>query len=221
MKRLKCILFITVLMSLFINETYCTPPKNLRKGNGNTSCVMSRSKYTEVDLINYRFGIVGGQNVSTIKSNSGSSMQDVITGFTGGIAAQIIWPKGFTIQPEVLYSQKGCIFAGNGFKYSVDYLEIPVKLMYRLPITDVKPFAFAAPYWAYAIKMTEVGEVISDDNLSNKINKYDYGIGAGAGFDVWILQISFRYSWGFAQVLDEKDFKVRNNTLTISLGLFL
>jgi hypothetical protein len=207
-------------MGFLINEElYGTPPKNPRRGNSKTSCTKSRAKYTVVDLIDYRFGVIGGQNVSTIKSNSSASMQDVLTGYMGGVAAQVIWPKGLVLQPEILYSRKGCIFTGNSVQYNIDYLEIPVKAMYRWPVTYIKPFAFVAPYWAYALKMTEIGDLISDDTLSNQINKFDYGIGAGAGFDVWKVQISFRYSWGFAQVLNEA-FKVHNNTFTASVGIF-
>jgi len=160
--------------------------------------------------------VVAGQNIATIKSNQGSS-QDVITGFVGGLALQVVWPKGFVIQPEVLYSQKGCTFSGTGVRYDIDYLEIPVKAMYRLHMAEVKPFVFAAPYGAYALKIAENGEVISDDIPSSGINKFDFGMGAGAGFDVWKIQVSFKYSWGFAQVANES-FPIRNKVFTVSAG---
>ena len=180
---------------------------------------MTRSKYSAADLVSYSFGIVGGQNISTINDNENSIM-NIIPGFMGGVAAQVIWPKGFVVQPELLYSQKGCRFV-DGTQYGVDYLELPVKVKYRLQITDVKPFAFVAPYAAYAIRLVEKGEVLSDTPLSNQINKYDYGIGVGAGFDAWKnIQLSFKYSWGFAQVLNES-FPVRNKVFTISAGIFI
>jgi len=170
-----------------------------------------------MDLVDYRFGVVAGQNYSTIKSK-GNSIQDIITGLAGGVAAQIIWPKGFLLQPEILYSQKGCKFA-SGVQYGVDYVEVPIKAKYRIQITDVKPFAFAFPYVAYAFKLEQTGDMISDDTLSDRINKIDYGFGVGAGFDAWNLQVSFRYTWGIAQVINES-FPVRNSVLTISAGLF-
>jgi len=186
------------------------------KPQSKTSCTVTRGKFTVSDQIEYRYGIVVGQNVATIKSKQGSS-QDVITGLVGGLALQAAWPKGFVIQPEFLYSKKGCTFSGSGMRYDINYLEIPVKVMYRLHMAEVKPFIFAAPYGAYAIKISEVGDVASDDILL--INKLDYGIGAGAGFDVWKIQLSFKYSWGFAQVANEA-FVIRNKVFTVSAGLF-
>ena len=194
-----------------------TKPKT--KSKAKNSCTILRSKYSSSDLIEYHIGIVAGQNMATIKSKKNDS-QDVITGLMGGVAAQVIWPKGFTLQPEILYSQKGCMFTGSGLMYYMDYIEVPVKAMYRLHMAQVKPFVFAAPYGAYAIRLTENGNQTSDDTYSSQINKSDYGIGVGAGFDVWKIQLSFKYSWGFAQVLNET-FPVRNKVFTASVGFFL
>lgn len=180
------------------------------------SCTIFRGKYTTSDQMEYRIGIVAGENVATIKSEKGAE-QDVITGLMGGVVFQVVWPKGFALQPEVLYSQKGCMFAGSGLRYNIDYLEVPVKVMYRLHMAQVKPFAFVAPYGAYAIRLTENGNMTSDDTFSSQINKWDYGIGAGAGFDVWKIQLSFKYTWGFAQVVDDT-VTIRNKVFTISAG---
>jgi len=124
------------------------------------------------------------------------------------------------IQPELLYSQKGCLFGGNEvIKYNIDYLEMPVKVIYRLHMAEVKPFAFVAPYGAYVIRIAEDGEVSKDDYLKNRINKWDYGIGVGAGFDVWRIQLAFKYSWGLAQVANET-YPIRNRVFTVSAGFF-
>jgi len=179
---------------------------------------MFRGKYTTSDRIEYNLGIMAGQNSATIKSQKSNS-QDIITGMIGGAAMQIVWPKGFVIQPEILYSQKGCLFSGSGLSYDIDYIEIPVKAMYRIHMAEVKPFFFAAPYGAYAIKSTENGERPNDDTFTNEINKMDFGIAAGAGFDVWKIQLAFKYSWGFGQVAKET-YPIRNNVFTVSAAFF-
>ena len=221
MKTFKFILFIIFFTSLLgAEDVNGTPPKKPPKRNSKTSCTIPRGKFTSTDQIEYFFGAVAGQNISTIKSKSDVSMQEVITGIMGGVGARVVWPKGFIIQPEILYSQKGCKFTGNGgASYYINYLEVPAKFMYRLNLTDIKPFAFVSPYASYAIALNQRGDIIADDKLTDQINNLDYGIGVGAGFDAWILQISFRYSWGIAQVLDET-FTVRNRFLTISAGVF-
>ena len=211
----------TIIISFFVvsgtSDVHAAIPI-LKKSKPKTqnSCTISRGKFTVSDQIEYRFGVVAGQNIATIKSQKGDS-QDVITGWMGGVAAQIVWPKGFALQPEVLYSQKGCMFTGNPFRYDMDYLEVPVKFMYRLHMAEVKPFAFVAPYGAYAIRLTQNGEKISDDIPEGKIKRLDVGFGAGAGFDVWKIQLSFKYTWGITPVLDNV-FPVRNKVFTLSAG---
>ena len=185
------------------------------KPKSKTSCTIHRGKFTVSDQIEYRYGVVAGQNVATIKSSSGSSF-DVITGFMGGIAAQVAWPKGFVLQPELLYSQKGCIFSESGLRYDIDYAEVPVKLMYRLHMAEVKPFAFVAPYAAYAFRIAESFD-FADDAPAYDIGRFDLGIGVGGGFDVWKVQVCFKYSWGFLQVANET-FPIRNSVFTAALG---
>jgi len=187
------------------------------KNKPRNSCTIPRRKFTATDQIEYRYGILGGQNVATIKSKNGNST-DVIAGWMGGVAMQVVWPKGFAVQPEVLYSQKGCIFSGSGFKYDIDYIETPIKLMYRLHMAEVKPFVFACPYGAYAIRIAQDGHAQSND-IPDEIYKWDFGVGAGAGFDAWKFQLSFKYTWGFLQMANET-FPIRNKVFTVALGLF-
>lgn len=220
MKISKYIPVISFLMAFLWTGEVCSAVPFLKKSKPKTqtSCTIFRGKNTGSDQIEYHLGVVAGQNMSTIKSKRGDS-QDIINGFMGGAAFQVVWPKGFTLQPEVLYSQKGCMFIGSGLQYGVDYVELPVKFMYRLHLAEVKPFAFVAPYGAYAIRLTEKGNMSSDDTYSNQIKRPDYGISVGAGFDIWKIQLSFKYSWGFAPVLNET-FTIRNKVFTIAAGFF-
>jgi len=208
------IIFLTGLIST--GDVHAFPkPKHKSK----TSCTAFRGKFTVADQIDYKYGIMVGRNAATINSERGTS-QDIINGLVGGFAFQVIYPKGFVIQPELLYSQKGCLFGGTGVKFNIGYIEMPVRAIYRLHMAEVKPFAFVAPYWAYAIRIVEDGDVMISDNIpSNEINKLDFGIGAGAGFDVWKIQLSFKYSWGFAQVANET-YPIRNKVFTVSGGFF-
>ncbi len=209
----KIILILGSLLYLFaFGETEAFAK---RKPESKTSCTVFRGKFTASDLLEIHYGLKAGENIATIKSPQGAS-QDVITGLMGGVVVQVIWPWGFIVQPELLYSQKGCMFLGSGLRYDIDYVELPVNFMYRLNMAEVKPFVFIAPYGAYAIRLTENGDMTSDDTYSSQISKWDYGIGAGAGFDIWKIQLSFKYSWGIAKVIEENS--VRNKVFTISAG---
>ena len=216
MKTCRYIFIIFLTGLIWAGDLYAFPKS---KPKSKTSCTVFRGKFTVADQIEYKYGIVAGRNTATINSEQGTS-QDIISGLTGGLAFQVIYPKGFMIQPELLYSQKGCLFGSSGvIKYKIDYLEMPVRAIYRLHVSEVKPFAFIAPYGAYVINIAEEGEVSKDDYLKNQINKWDYGIGVGAGFDVWKIQISFKYSWGIAQVANETHV-IRNKVFTVAAGFF-
>lgn len=217
MKAFIYTLIVSFFVVLWADNVYADAPiRKKPKPQSKTSCTKPRGKFTVSDQIEYHVGVVAGQNIATIKGQKSDS-QDVITGLMGGVAFQAVWPKGFVVQPEVLYSRKGCIFSDVGVRYHVDYLEVPVKFTYRLHMAEVKPFAFVAPYGAYAIRLIENGNMTSDDTYSKQINKMDYGIGAGAGFDVWKIQLSFKYTWGFVRVIKDP-FPMSNRVFTVSAG---
>jgi len=216
------VIFILFLIGLpCAGDVYAQPKPIFKpKAKAKTSCTVMRTKYTVSDQIVYRYGVVAGQNVATITGKRSDS-QDVMTGLAGGLAAQVIWPKGFVFQPEVLYSQKGCMFSDNGLSYTINYVEVPIKMMYRLHISRVQPFVFAAPYGAYSFQVTQNGNVLDDDAFyTDQIKKVDFGIGVGGGFDVWRIQIAFKYSWGIPQVIND-EFPVRSRVFTVSAGFFL
>jgi hypothetical protein len=216
MKIWAYIIFFTVGCLLEVNAAL--PPRLQRMLGTTNSCSMSRSKFTSSDLVEYRFGLVAGRNLSKIHNDDDIAMNE-LPGIFGGLAAQIIWPGGFTLQPQIIYTQKGCTFVGHFIEYKIDYIQTPVKVMYRLQLADIRPFVFAVPYAAYIISQVEDLEVADVYLLSNQVNMFDYGVGAGAGFDIWRVQLSFNYTWGLAQVT-HNTFTTRNRTFTISAGVF-
>ena len=199
--------------------THADPPPKKPKSKSKTSCTVLRGKVTQSDQVEYHIGLVAGRNVATIKTKDNSG-QEHITGLMAGVSFRAIWPKGFVLQPEILYSQKGCVFVGHGINYGIDYLEVPVMAMYRLHLADIKPFVFVAPYGAYAIKISEKDFITGDDTFSDQINKYDFGFGIGGGLDVWRAQVSLRYSYGFAQIVKDETHPIRNNVFTVAASFF-
>ena len=215
MKNWICI--IILLAGSLLEANAGVPPRRIKRGNSSTSCTMTRMKFSGGDLLEYRFGAVVGQNYSKLYNDFDIAM-DYLTGLSGGVAAQILWPGGFGIQPEILYSKQGCKFVGSEILHSIDYVKIPVKVMYRLRLADIAPFVFAVPYAAYHIGGDD--EFPSDFFLPDQINKFDFGVGVGAGFDVWSrVQLSFHYKWGLAQITKDS-FTTQNRVLTISAGVF-
>lgn len=218
MKRIT-IFIITLLCLSIVSEASASIPKKKKKSTKN-SCTIFKGKFSDDDLIKVRYGIVFGENVSSINNPEDKSSQNNIQGIKAGFATQIAWPKGFALQPELFYSQKGCLFMGSNSQYAVDYLELPVKAMYRLKIAYVIPFAYVAPYGAYAVRIKNTSEIKEFTKYKNDIKRWDCGISLGAGIDVWKVQLGFKYSWGFLQVIKQEN-PMKNRTFSVYVGILL
>ena len=78
------------------------------------------------------FGLRAGVNFQNLtgKSTTGTDLEnDLLTGFHGGVNAELPVGTDFYLQPGVLYSLKGAEFP-NGGKVKISYVEIPVRKWY-------------------------------------------------------------------------------------------
>lgn len=157
------------------------------------------------------FGVKAGLNFNSledIKINDINSSIKGKTGFHVGVVYKIKLPLGFAIQPELLYTQKNSTIAfardeGNDFKYDskLGYLQLPVNVQWGIDLVLFRPFIQFSPYIGYMISRTSDVE-----NISSDLNKFQYGLGVGAGLEIWKLQISGRYCWDLGN-LGEFDIK--------------
>jgi hypothetical protein len=142
-----------------------------------------------------RFGLVAGTNYTSFKPES-ATIETIksASGFHAGIAYQVRVPfVGLAMQPELLYSQKS-FEAENGTTsetYTMNYVELPINIQWGINLLLLRPFVFASPYASYAVsKSGELSDVAWDD-----LNRFDYGVGLGAGVEIWKFQISGKYNW--------------------------
>lgn len=163
-----------------------------------------------------RFGVKAGLSFNDYtdltKSESLQAAWDAQTSFHAGLVLSAITPIGFAFQPEILYARQGASLNANGHKdyasYEFDYLQIPLNLQWGVSIYNFRPFVQASPYLSYALrKSVDVGSLgidLTNDDWDD-VNRFDYGFGLGAGFDIWKLQFSAKYNWGFGKVMDMED----------------
>lgn len=187
---------------------------------------------------NVKFGIRGGLNLSKVSSfsyrtNSGTSEQTVATeykpGFHAGVYADIGINNLISIQPEIIYSQKGykndytLLGVRRTTTVSYNYLDIP----FMAKIKTGTGFNFlAGPAVSFLMdrKVRDSGDggsfesgdgVIDEDNF----RKADIGGIVGAEYDFGKFNLGARYNFGLQQ-LDKNDasVKARNNNILVSLG---
>jgi hypothetical protein len=163
-----------------------------------------------------RFGLKGGANVASVNGNLGDQVENWKStfGFCAGIFLELNFGRVLTIQPEVLYTVKGAD-TGDG-KLKFDYIEIPVLLKVRIPISSIHPFVFAGPAFGWNLKAAIEGIDIGD------MPPADYSAVLGAGLQLGrSVHIDARYTMGLTklQIPDPDLIDLKNGVFSATLGL--
>ena len=179
------------------------------------------------------FGVTAGMNfnaatVSDIK-------MDAKAGWSVGVTYGLKLPLGFSLQPSLVYVQKGADFSmvkGIDAFQKVGSLNLPVSVQWGPDLIIARPFLDLTPYVGYSLSNKLEGGLsgIVSGKTSLK-NAFEYGVGLGAGVNIWRLQAIVRYNWNFGtlgQLSDFKelglgDFKMENEAfggVSVSLAYF-
>lgn len=161
------------------------------------------------NVLRPKVGIKGGVNFTNLYV-SDASTEHMKAGFNAGIFAKLPVTRGFSIQPELLYSVKGSkdtydhFVEGSGeYRFNLGYMELPV-----LAVVNVaKNFNIhAGPYAAYLVS-ANVQDVNSDGSIkgatdlnSDNFNRWDFGLAGGLGFDIENFTIGARYNYGLSNI---------------------
>lgn len=156
-----------------------------------------------------KFGIKGGVNLTNmyVKDVSDENMK---VGFNGGFFAKLPVTRGFSIQPELLYTSKGAketydnFILGEGeYRFNLNYIELPVLAVFNV----AENFnVHVGPYVSYLAEanikdleddgtIDEIADLDTDD-----FNRVDYGVAGGLGIDISNFTIGARYSYGFREI---------------------
>ncbi len=156
-----------------------------------------------------QFGIKAGLYTSQFSDIKDFKLKNNV-GLQAGVLYKFHLTPGFVIQPELLYvAKEGKLQAKEtgdpvqDGKYGLKFIQLPVGLQYGPNLIVARPFVQVVPYLSYAIGKGGLAGNWDD------LNRLAYGIGLGAGVDVWRFQFNARYNWDFSKVGDgEKGIKV-------------
>jgi hypothetical protein len=156
-----------------------------------------------------KFGIKGGLNLTTLYS-SDVSTSHMKAGFNAGVFAKLPVTRGFSIQPELLYSLKGAKSTYNNFvqgsgeyRFNLGYIELPV-----LAVVNLTPnFNLQAGGYAAYLTNANVKNVNNNGNIegatdlnADNFNRWDYGLAGGVGFDIEHVTLGARYNYGLSKI---------------------
>ncbi len=155
-------------------------------------------------------GLMGGftSSATNIKNVDSKS----VSLYHIGLTAQLPVGGGFAIQPSILYQVKGAAAddlgkltageAAKSFEMKVGYLEVPVQIQWGPDLLAFRPYVFAEPFVGYRISTSDKDAA---KELRDELKKVEYGLGLGAGIDVWRLQLSVKYFWNFGKIYETGD----------------
>lgn len=186
-------------------------------------CAIVLSLSLKANAQDFRFGIKAGINVSNvtgdIRNDFSKDVLKAYTGFHAGAVFNIAFGKFFAIQPELIYSQNGVRFDDKSLisalaqNVSVGSIQIPIGLQFGYRFGNLfRPFVTAVPYVGYAVSHGIKSDVITKEDLKDVWNKFDWGVGVGAGVDIWKFQVVAKYNWALGNLVKDIDNKFKDFT---------
>ncbi|QHT66010.1 PorT family protein [Rhodocytophaga rosea] len=175
----------------------------------------------------------GGVVFSNYK-NTGSGIEGR-TGFVGGLGLSIPVTSDnfFTIQPELLYIQKGAKFATNlattrvGDTY-INYFELPVLAKINFGGESFKLYVNGGPSVSYALfgKTNNTDIEFGDGADVSFNNRIDLGLQFGGGIGIKAgpgdILLDARYGLGLSNLLDDPiagtDNELQNRVFAFTVG---
>lgn len=179
-----------------------------------------------------QFGIKAGINLASLsqeplESNFEDFKDKSIVGFQVGVVAELPIMDIFSIQPELIWVQKGgkstYTLLGNEVERSVIYNHIQIPVLAKIKATtEGESFGlnfFGGPFASFSLggnvkiesplgTIEEDIDYSDDDNLERRL---DWGLTFGLGANLGALFIDVRYDLGINNLLDD-DASNNNNS---------
>lgn len=162
------------------------------------------------------YGLKGGLNLTSLQFNSEEELE-TIAGYHAGLWFNAGLPLGFSLQPELLFTQNG---AERNYSFNevealtrlrLNYIQVPVHLVYNfLGLIDLE----AGPYWGFLIGSDYVTRIENGNNSMQFLQEidredfaeYDLGFSLGARVSLSSLHLGVRYLQGLQEVAENNTF---------------
>lgn len=176
-----------------------------------------------------KIGIKGGLNLTNLYVDDVED-ENMKVGFNLGLFAKLPVTKGFSIQPEIIYSVKGStmnfgILNNNEYRFNLNYVEVPLMAV----VNVTKSFNLhAGGYAAYLVQSNikqendgpndQIADLDEDD-----FNRFDYGLVGGLGIDVENVSIGARYNYGLKEIGKSGNFSnlILGNGKNSAISLYI
>jgi hypothetical protein len=158
-------------------------------------------------------GVKGGLSLGDIprfadELDVSEGNSSLLIGWAVGGFLAIRFEGGFSLQPEVLYTQKGVKFevreSGEAFnvKYKGDYLDIPVLARYTFG-KGVRGYVFAGPSFDFKLNAKVTIDALGqadDEDLSDEVEPFEFALVFGGGVELGPVLLEARWSEGLTNI---------------------
>ena len=163
-----------------------------------------------------RFGLKGGINYTTLTAKNTDGI-DYKVGLQAGAFANFGLSDLISIQPEVLYSQKGAqVEDASDFKLKLNYIDVPV-----LVKVNAGGLFFEAGPQLGILASAKATDGSTDQDVKEGYNTVDFGYVAGLGYQLETgPMIGLRYNGGISNIIKDgpDSDKVRNSAFQLYVG---
>jgi hypothetical protein len=148
-------------------------------------------------------------------------------GFAAGGFLAIRFGGGFSIQPEVLFTQKGVKLdvsesgLSGDVTYKADYLDVPI--LARLTFgKGVRGYVFAGP--SFDIKLNAKMKVgimgqSEEEDIADQVEDFEFAVAFGGGVELGPVLLEARWSEGLSNLNTAKDEpELKSRTILFLVG---
>lgn len=170
-------------------------------------------------------GVIVGANFAKLEVSGDAPDAERRTGLVAGVFGTMRLGDRMSIQPEVLYSQKGETFTEQSVDVTIelDYLDIPVLARFtggrRSGLV-----VFGGPSFGFKLRARSTFEIDGEkqeEDFGDDVESFDLGFVVGAGVESERFFLDGRYQWGLSD-LDADDSElteVKNRVLSVVVGI--
>lgn len=172
-------------------------------------------------------GIMGGCALDRVTGVNSKSL----CSWHAGATVLVNIPAYFSIQPSVRYNQFNSyvnLDSGNVTTMRLNQLNIPVAVQWGPDLGVFRPFVQVVPYATFNLNADYMDPSRANEwqGAVDYIKRAQFGIGLGAGLNIWRFQFSCRYNWDlgdWTQAVEGNPFRYANGftrSITFSLSFF-
>lgn len=151
--------------------------------------------------------------------------------FSGGIFLRFYYKEKWSVQPELLFTQKGAtvhyrtIYGESEIsEFSFDYLQLPISVYYTFPTKQWKPFLYGGGVLGYALSREVTRTLDGTVQTPNIVlDKDDWGLRGGAGVQWQLntataLQLEYLYESSLTN-RTSLDQKINHRGHSVKIGI--